>query len=61
MYIIDKSTEGNSGGIPGTSYLFLGIPGTPYLEFRGHHESAGQSRQRVADERAVQERSSVPS
>ena len=22
-------------------------------EFRGHHESAGQSRQRVADERAV--------
>jgi len=30
-------------------------------EFRGRFESAGQSRQRVADERAAQERNSKPS
>jgi hypothetical protein len=29
--------------------------------FQEHHESAGQSRQRVADERAAQERNSEPS
>ena len=31
------------------------------LEFRGRLESAGQSQQRVADARAVQERNSKPS